>query len=438
MIKSLKNQLVIALCALAGVVGAIQAFSSYQLTRAGTSAVLDLRLEQTANRLRSAIGDAIPTNPARGDQPPRDIAVTIWRDDLEIPYRTTEPALELPRDAPSGFLSTEVNGESWRIYTLRDPPKVIQVAQRSSVRHEIAETNALNTIWPTVILVPLVWIAVILVVKRSLRRLTDLGKQVQSLDASHLESLGTGGVPIELLPFIESINQLIERLGRSIETERKFISDAAHELRTPLTALQLQADNLQPHIVASNQERFQELRKGIARSSGLIVQLLRLARADAPLPAEVVTRVDVAEVVVTAVSEVLPIAIERGIDIGAEEEMTRACVQAVEADVSIAVRNLVSNAIRYTPDGGKVDLRTLVRDGLAWVEVIDTGPGIDEALLPRVFDRFFRANTTIEGSGLGLAIVKAIATKYGGETALRNRGDGQSGIVAAVGFPLAA
>jgi two-component system OmpR family sensor kinase len=242
-------------------------------------------------------------------------------------------------------------------------------------------------------------------------------------------------VPTEIEPFILSINRMIERLAQSIDAERKFIADAAHELRTPLTALQLQADNLQRDIVPGNQERFRELRSGIARSGSLITQLLRLARADAPVNGTAVARVDLAAVVTAAVADVLPIALQRGIDIGAEK-MVSAHVRAVEADVGMAVRNLVGNAVRYTPDGGTIDLHMRLHDRMVCVEVIDTGPGIAEELLPRVFDRFFRANPDIEGSGLGLSIVKAIVARYDGTVTLRNRVDGPSGIVAAVCFPV--
>jgi two-component system OmpR family sensor kinase len=436
MIKSLRNQLVLALCVLVSIVGVVQGVSSYQLSKAGMSALLDLRLEQVAGRMRGGFADSLPAIPARGSQPERDIVITVWRDDQATPYRSTEPSLALPREAPAGFVTTAVGGDEWRIYTLREPSMVIQVAQRSAVRHELAQDRAVNTLWPMIVLVPLVWIAVLLVVRGSLRKLNRLGAQVQGIDVSHFQQLSTSGVPIEIRPFIDSINLMIDRLAQSIESERKFISDAAHELRTPLTALQLQADNLQPHIAPGNQERFCELRSGITRSGGLIAQLLRLARADAALQADTLTRVDVPAVVVDAVAEVLPIAMKRGIDIGADE-MASAFVHAVEADVSIAVRNLVSNAIRYTPDGGKVDLSVQIRDDRVWIDVTDTGPGIAEELLPRVFDRFFRANTQIEGSGLGLSIVKAIASKYGGAASLRNRRDGPSGIVASIGFPSA-
>jgi len=436
MLKSLRNQLVLALCVLASVVGVVQGVSSYQLSKAGMSALLDLRLEQVAGRMRGAFADSLPTIPARGSQPERDIVITIWKDDQATPYRSTEPSLALPRDAPAGFVTTAVDGDAWRIYTLREPSMVIQVAQRSAVRRELAQARAVNTLWPMIVLVPLVWIAVLLVVRRSLRKLNRLGAQVLEIDVSHFQRLSTSGVPIEIRPFIDSINLMIDRLAQSIESERKFISDAAHELRTPLTALQLQADNLQPHIAPSNQERFRELRGGITRSGGLITQLLRLARADATLQADMLTRVDVPAVVVNAVAEILPTAMARGIDIGADE-MASAFVHAIEADVGMAVRNLVSNAVRYTQDGGKVDLSVQVREDMVWIDVTDTGPGIAEELLPRVFNRFFRANTQIEGSGLGLSIVDAIASKYGGVASLHNRRDGQSGIVASIAFPSA-
>ena len=230
-------------------VGVVQGVSSYQLSKAGMSALLDLRLEQVATRLyKTGLAESLPAIPARGSQPERDIVLTIWKDDMATPYRSTEPSLALPRDAEPGFVTTSVNGENWRIYTLREPSIVIQVAERSRVRHDLAQETSLNTLWPMIVLVPLVWVAVLLVVRRALRRLTRLGAQVQAIDMTHFEQLSTSGVPTEIRPFIVSINKMIERLEQSIEGERKFISDAAHELRTPLTALQLQADNRQPHI----------------------------------------------------------------------------------------------------------------------------------------------------------------------------------------------
>lgn len=433
---SLRNHLAVALGSLIGLVAIAQGVSSYQLCRAGMSALLDLRLEQVAQRMRNGLADSIPATPARGSQPVRDIVISVRKSGADIPLRSTDPSLALPADAAEGFSSGRVGGEQWRIYTLRDQGTLIQIAQRSSVRNELERNTALKTLWPTLVLLPLVLGAVLLIVHVSLRKMNQIGNAVQAIDASHLESLPVAGVPVELLPFVDSINRMISRLRQSIEAERKFIADAAHELRTPLTALRLQADNLQPHIVPGNQERFNELRAGIARSGALITQLLRLARADAPRAAGSVEPVDASGVVVDAVAGVLPLAAARGIDIGADT-LISAQIAAPLVDVAAAVKNLVGNAVRYTPDGGTIDLNMRVQDNAVWIEVTDTGPGIPAALLPRVFDRFFRANADIEGTGLGLSIVKAVTQKYGGDAVLRNREDGHSGIVAAVYFPLA-
>ena len=135
--------------------------------------------------MRGGFADSLPAIPARGSQPERDIVIMIWKDDQATPYRSTEPSLALPHEAPAGFVTTAVSGEEWRIYTLREPSMVIQVAQRSAVRHELAEESAVNTLWPMIVLVPLVWIAVLLVVRRSLRKLNRLGAQVQRIDVSH-------------------------------------------------------------------------------------------------------------------------------------------------------------------------------------------------------------------------------------------------------------
>lgn len=439
MFTSLRSQLVAAIGVVVSVFALIQGLSSYHFCVAGMSAVLDLRMEQVASRVRASSEEEIPAHPARGSQDARDIFVVVWKKGEAQPERSTEPSLVLPRDAHDGFTSPIANGEAWRLYTAHEGGKTIQVAQRISVRREIEEATATKTLWPIIVLIPLVWTAVIVVVRRSLRRLNWLGNEVRKIDAAHVQALPLVGVPTELLPFITSINLMIERLARSIESERKFISDAAHELRTPLTALQLQADNLQRDILPSNQERFHALQGGIARSANLISQLLRLARADAPPVGQSMARaaesVDIREVVITAISGVLPIALQRRIDIGADE-MTSGRIHAVKLDISTVINNLVSNAIRYMPDGGRIDLSTRVDSGFVVISVVDTGPGIDEAQLPRVFDRFFRANTEIEGSGLGLSIVKSIVTRYGGSVRLQNRGDGQSGIVATASFPV--
>ncbi len=432
--RSLGTQLIVTLGILLSIFGIAQGVSSYHLARVGVDALLDDRLSNVAVRVRDVYEAAIPRE-STGSGNAEDVVVVVWTSEHAKPEHTTDSTVVFNRDVPSGFSNQTVNNEQWRVYTFIAYDEVIQVGQRVSVRERMAEESAVRALLPIFVLIPAVWLVVYFCVQRAFGVLNRLGHRVQAIDSAHLVPLPANGLPVELQPFVSSINRMIERLDESMQLERDFISDAAHELRTPLTALKLQADNLHGDIVPGNQERFQALRRGIDRTTALVAQLLQLARADAQIAPVAASEVDVTELVSSVVSELLPIATAKRIDIGADELMP-ARVHATESDVRAVVKNLVSNALRYTPEDGAVDLRVHTGDGVVRVEVRDTGPGIPEEMLPRVFDRFFRVSQSIEGSGLGLAIVKAIINRYGGTVELRNRDDGRSGLIAEVALPL--
>ncbi|WP_322014243.1 ATP-binding protein [Paraburkholderia sp. J12] len=433
--RSLSTQLVLSLGIVLSVFTIAQAISSYDLARVGVNAVLDSRLSNVAQRVRDLFEDAIPRRSA-GSSNADDLAVLVWEPDHERPARTTDSAVVFNRDAAPGFSDQIVNREAWRVYTMVAPDNdVIQVAQRTSVRQRMAEESAVRGLLPVFVLIPAVWLAVFVCVRRSFRVLNRLGLQARAIDPAHLVPLSARDLPVELMPFVCSINRMIQRLGESMRLERDFISDAAHELRTPLTALKLHADNLEGDIAHSNKERFQALRQTIDRSSLLVVQLLQLARADSQLVEIPTDAVEVTQVVTSVVADLLPIARVKGIDIGADE-LAPARVCATESDLRAVVKNLVDNALRYTPEGGSIDLSVFTVHDCVRIEVADTGPGIPEEALPRVFDRFFRVNHGIEGSGLGLSIVRAIVLRHGGTISLSNRRGGQPGLRAVVTFPL--
>lgn len=432
--RSLSTQLIVSLGVLLSIFGTVQGVSSYHLALVGVNALLDDRLSNVAVRIRDVFEAAIPHR-SEGSHNAEDIVVQVWTAEHRAPARTTDSTVQFDRDSPTGFSDQTVNHEAWRVYTLVTYNEVIQVAQRVSVRERIAEASTVRALMPIFALIPAVWIAVYFCVSRSFGVLNRLGRRVQAIDLTHLDPLPAEGLPVELEPFVSSINRMIERLDEAMRLERDFISDAAHELRTPLTALKLQADNLQGDIAPKNRERFQALRHGIERASSLISQLLQLARADAQMSTSAPSALEVTELVSSVVSELLPIATQKRIDIGADELMP-AKVCATEGDLRAVVKNLVGNALRYTPEGGAVDLRVHAGNGVATIEVTDTGPGIPAELLPRVFDRFFRVSQGGEGSGLGLAIVRAIVARYGGTVTLANRSDGVSGLHAVVSFPL--
>lgn len=431
--RSLGTQLIVTLGILLSGFGIVQGVSSYHLALVGVNALLDDRLSNVASRIRDVFEEAIPHQSA-GSNKAEDLVVLVWTGHGKTPTRSTDSTVVFDRAAPRGFSNQVADGEVWRVYTLITYNEIIQVAQRASVRERMAEASTVRALLPIFVLIPVVWIVVYFCVHRAFGELNRLGQRARSIDSANLVPLPDAGLPVELVPFVASINRMIERLDISMQLERDFISDAAHELRTPLTALKLQADNLQGDIAPGNQERFQSLRRGIERTSALVAQLLQLARADAQIPSTAPVELEVTGVVSSVVSELLPIATQKRIDIGADELMS-AHIRATEPDLRAVVKNLVGNALRYTPEGGAVDLRVHAGEGVVRIEVTDTGPGIQETLLPRVFDRFFRVNQSVEGSGLGLAIVKAIVTRHGGAVTLRNRDDGRSGLHAEVTFP---
>lgn len=434
---SLGTQLVIALSAVVIVVGMVHAAGSYVVSSAATNALLDTRLSDVAIRLAAGMADIISKAPEPGVQRPQDLQIQIWSGDEITPSRATDPSILFNRNAQPGFSQQEAGGDAWRVFTVHSANRIVEVGQRVKVREAVVRDAALTTLWPTVLLMPLMWVAVIIVVRATMRRVDRLANEVKALDVNHLTPISTDEVPADLLPFVDSINSLTARLGRMIESEKKFIADAAHELRSPITALQLQADNLRHSIYPVNAERFEELRGGIVRSAYLVSQMLSLARADTRASTTQLEDVDVREVVTEVIAANLPIAMARNIDLGVDQ-LDAAVVRATKTDVRVVVKNLVENALRYGPEGGTVDLRVTTDNATVVIEVIDDGPGIAPELQERVFERFVRVGATdVEGTGLGLAIVRATLAKYGGHSSVSSRTDGHSGLVARAEFPLA-
>lgn len=426
----------IALSAVVAIVTLMHAFGSYALARNSTNTMLDTRLRDVAIRLSAGMANLVMPSSEPAFQRPQDLEIEVYSGDDPKPSETTNPVIQFPRSIPLGFSDQFVAGEQWRIFSLQTPHHRVQVAQRERIREKIAGENALETLWPTILLMPLMWVAVILVVRRAMKQVDTVAEQVRSVDLNRLAPIDSTGVANDLLPFVESTNKLIDRLALMIESEKKFILDAAHELRSPMTALQIQADNLRPTIYPENQARFEEMRKGILRGGNLVRQLLDLARADARVQDATYVDVDVREVVSQVISDCLPDAMKRGIDLGVARMDDDVGVRAIEADIRVVVRNLVDNAIRYSPDNSQIDVRVVRRRESVCIEVADEGPGIQADMLERVFERFVRVDASkTEGTGLGLAIVKATMARYHGRSILENRVDGATGLIARVTFP---
>jgi two-component system OmpR family sensor kinase len=258
------------------------------------------------------------------------------------------------------------------------------------------------------------------VIGYSLRPVARLARDLDASDYDHLVELPLAGMPDELRPFIQSINRLLRRIALMIEQQRRFVADAAHELRSPITALSVQAENLDhAKLSPGSRERLAALQSGIRRTGHLLEQLLALARYDSS-EASTAQIVALDRIACDVVADLLPAARARGVDLGFERiQNLSVCGDATA--LAVLFRNLVDNALRYTPDGGRVDLRLYAEGINAVLRVEDTGPGICEEDLPHVFEPFYRGQRSEgEGTGLGLSIVDRIAKGLAGSVTVEN------------------
>lgn len=250
----------------------------------------------------------------------------------------------------------------------------------------------------------------------------ELAHRMDQRTDHELGQVPTDGIPIEVRPFVGAINRLLARVTQSVETQKRFIADAAHELRSPLTALSLQAESLDSvNLSEPNQLKIQRLKEGLLRARNLLEQLLTLARTQGHLQ-NVSTSVSVGEIFRRVLEDLMPLALRKQLNIGvvSEEDVT---LFGNETEISTLIKNIVDNAIRYTPEGGQIDLSVGVNNGKVNIIVHDSGAGIPPEEIDRVFDPFFRVAGNQEiGSGLGLSIVKNIIEKMNGHIYLENKG----------------
>ena len=346
--------------------------------------------------------------------------------------------LALPPTLPDGLQTLRVGDEMFRVLVkTTSAGERIAVAQESAFRDEIARDSALRTVTPFLILVPvLLWIVADLV-RKMFRPIVALSLEIDRRSDQELHPVEDGRVPVEIRPFVVAINRLLARVSRSMQAQRRFVADAAHELRSPLTALSLQAERLADAEMSDPaHERLAELRLGIERGRKLLDQLLSLARAQsAAAPA---APISVQGIYRRVLEDLMPLAQAKGIDVGVEGTQD-AQVPSSELDMIALVRNLVDNAIRYTPEGGRVDLSVHVSQEGAVLRIQDTGPGIAPTERERVFDSFYRTlGSEQPGSGLGLAIVKAIVDRIGANVQLGFSDEAkQTGLRVEIRMPLA-
>ena len=420
----------------------VVAFATYQTARAQISAMLDDELHQIARavHLREDWVEAGNVRIAREDVA---FAVRAYDEGGRVFFESGLPSL--PADAPKtlepGFSEVEAPDGPWRVYTHVTPEGVVQVAQPEEIREALARELALRMAVPELVFIPVLAALMLWVLRRRLRPLYDTSNRVRERDAARLDPLPTQDVPEELLPLVEQINALLARLAASLETERRFVADAAHELRSPVAALALQvqlAERAQSD--AARAEALAELKLGIARAGRLVQQLLDLARLEPGVVSESPAPVDLALLVRDVIGDFVARADLQGIDLGAEAPPSLV-VTGATSELRSLLANLVDNALRYAPAHSAVTVSLREVGDEVELAVEDAGPGIPPEQRERVLRRFQRLpGDSTSGSGLGLPIAKAIAERHRGSLRLveARPGTERPGLSVQVRLPLAA
>jgi two-component system OmpR family sensor kinase len=405
------------------VVVIVAAIATYVRAKDEANELFDYQLQQMAASLTGM--PLLPGAPpgSAGLAGADTLVVQVW-DREGVQVYLSQPQQKLPQRAKLGFATVAGDDGDWRVFSTLARDQVIQVAQPMRARAELAASMALRTIIPLLAALPFLALLVWYTIGRGMRPLDRVTDAVGRRTPLQLDPLDDHRLPREVVPLVEALNGLLGRLRHALDAQRAFIADAAHELRTPLTAVHLQAQLVERAATeAERRAALADLKAGLHRATHLVEQLLTLAREEPGLNHRPRAPVNLATLAASVVRDLVPLAAARDIDIGLVEPAASARPVVVDGDAAglrTLLVNLVDNAIRYTPIGGRIEIGVDRRDGRAELTVRDDGPGIAAAERARVFDRFYRAPeaTTVTGSGLGLAIVKRIADRHDADVTL--------------------
>ena len=416
--RSLRMRLLVFLLAAIVLAGAVQGALAYRSALDEADALFDYHMQQTALALRSGLPvDAQGLGPGLDlEDENHEFIVQVWTNEGLRIFESAVGAA-LPQIAVLGFTNVQARGGTYRVFSMQTRSQVIQVAQNMAVRQGMARSLALRTLAPLAFMAPLLVLAVWWGVSRSLAPVERVRRQLAQRQADDLSPVSDAQLPDEVQPLVSELNLLFERVQRAFDAQEHFVADAAHELRSPLAALRLQLQGLQrAGDDTARAAAIERLSAGIDRATRLVEQLLTLARQESGSTAT--EPVDLRAIAQLALADVAPAAQASSMDVGLLDSEAATVPGNVEA-LRMLVRNLLDNAIKYTPPGGQVDVQVRADNGHAVLTVEDSGPGIAPEHRERVMQRFVRETAEgAPGSGLGLAIVLAIAQRHGAVVAL--------------------
>jgi two-component system sensor histidine kinase QseC len=440
MMNSLRLRLVLLLSVGLSAAWLVAAWFTHNESLEEINQLFDAQLAQSAQVLLGTVPHQLHEHNEHGDDEvpasheyEQKLFFQIWDGD-ELSLRSSLAPITAMASKKEGYSEAVINDQPLRVLTRWDAHHdfMIQVAEPLAKRESLARHITLKMLIPNLIGFPVLAILLWFGVGAGLRPLTRLKQEVKQRTANQLVPLDMTGVPEEVAPLVKALNDLFARLEDAFEGERRFTADAAHELRTPLAALKIQAQvAMRSSDAIERNAALDNVLRGVDRSTRLVEQLLTLARVDPESASADYQQVDLHSLAASVMADLEHLAHAKDIEMLLEESQSN-CVLGDETQLGLLLRNLLDNAIRYTPSGGSVSVKVSNVNGVN-IEVCDTGPGIPEEEREQVLQRFYRiTGSGKEGNGLGLSIVRRIADLHGARLELGDNEAGQGLLVRVV------
>ncbi|MBO1859070.1 sensor histidine kinase N-terminal domain-containing protein [Burkholderia cenocepacia] len=393
--KSLRRRLLLWLVPTTLLIGVIASATTYWGALTEIDELLSDQLKAVARHvIVDANGRLSLTGVRQNDdaslsgQQSHGVLLEIWRGSGVL--FSTDPDASLPPPRGPGLVDVASRGQLWHTYVYRSGDTLIRVAQVQRARWEAVAEIAMHLLWPVLSLLPVLALFLWFGIGYGLHPLREIASTLRRRDADNMQSIDTATMPGEVVPLADAINDLLRRLDQSFSIQRRFIADAAHELRTPIMGLGIQAELLP--LVRDDQERdaiVTQIRIGTSRLAHLAEQLLTLARLAPQAPDTLSEQIDIAAIALSVVGDRERVAQAHHIDLGLVAAGA-VIVRGSQEELRILLNNLVDNAIRYAGAGACIDVVVEEDGDRPVLEVRDTGPGIPDNELTRVWERFYR------------------------------------------------
>ncbi len=453
--RSLKKQLLLFLLSSLLIVWGATAFVSYKLMRTETAELFNAELAQSARVLHAFVENMLQQHslnklwgrkapdlfdmPILGHKYERKIAFQLRSVKEGVVLRSEsapEYALSLTRN---GYSETELDGQLWHVFSIssENGEYVIHVGQRDDIRQQMVNSIASEQGISFLIALPILGVMIWLIVNRTLSPLNQLKRQLARREFSNLQALPAKRLPDELLPVVNQINSLFQQLEQAINNERNFTSDASHELKTPLAGLLTQMQVAQKtEDPAVRNLALQKAQQAVMRMTHMVQQLLTLSRVQHDSASINKQALNINETLIAVIADMDAVAHAKSIDLELQVPANLA-INANPQLLQILVRNLVDNAIKYSPNGSRVLLQARQVEQQILISVDDSGNGVADDDYQRLTQRFYRCIETaasVEGSGLGLSIAQRIISLHHAEISFSKSELG--GLKALLSFPL--